>query len=255
MRIDFHTHTFPARIAAPAIKKMQASSHAAAFLDGTGPALTASLQKAGLDRAVVLPVATNPAKVQSMNDLSLRLTGHDGLLYFGCIHPDQPDWRQELDRIAAAGLRGIKLHPVYQGVDFDDVRYLRILERAGELGLIIVIHAGDDIGFPGVVRCSPAMIARACRQVGRIPLVLAHMGGWKNWDEVMELLSDTGVYLALFSAALPAFFLLLSQLLVLARRYRCRSQVALCGLCFGIAALARLWGAAQAAQIYFASIV
>ena len=62
MRIDFHTHTFPARIAAPAIKKMQASSHAAAFLDGTGPALTASLQKAGLDRAVVLPVATNPAK-------------------------------------------------------------------------------------------------------------------------------------------------------------------------------------------------
>ena len=55
MRIDFHTHTFPARIAAPAIKKMQASSHAAAFLDGTGPALTASLQKAGLDRAVVLP--------------------------------------------------------------------------------------------------------------------------------------------------------------------------------------------------------
>ena len=179
MRIDFQTHTFPARIAAPAIKKMQASSHAAAFLDGTGPALMASLQKAGLDRAVVLPVATNPAKVQSMNDLSLR----------------QPDWRQELDRIAAAGLRGIKLHPVYQGVDFDDVRYLRILERAGELGLIIVTHAGDDIGFPGVVRCSPAMIARACRQVGRVPLVLAHMGGWKNWDEVMELLSDTGVYL------------------------------------------------------------
>ena len=195
MRIDFHTHTFPARIAAPSIKKMQASSHAAASLDGTGPALTASLQKAGLDCAVVLPVATNPAKVQSMNDLSLRLSGHDGLLYFGCIHPDQPDWRQELDRIAAAGLRGIKLHPVYQGVDFDDVRYLRILERAGELGLIIVTHAGDDIGFPGVVRCSPAMIARACRQVGRVPLVLAHMGGWKNWDEVMELLPDTGVYL------------------------------------------------------------
>ena len=94
-----------------------------------------------------------------MNDLSLRLTGHDGLLYFGCIHPDQPDWRQELDRIAAAGLRGIKLHPVYQGVDFDDVRYLRILERAGELGLIIVTHAGDDIGFPGVVRCSPATVS------------------------------------------------------------------------------------------------
>ena len=57
MRIDFHTHTFPARIAAPAITKMQASCHAAAFLDGTGPALTAALRKAALDRAGVLPGA------------------------------------------------------------------------------------------------------------------------------------------------------------------------------------------------------
>ena len=92
-------------------------------------------------------------------------------------------------------MKGFKIHPVYQGVDLDDPRYLRILERAGELGLIVVAHAGFDIGYPGVVRCSPEMALRTARQVGPAILVLAHMGGWRSWDEVEALLPETGVYL------------------------------------------------------------
>lgn len=194
MVIDFHTHTFPDRIAAAAIAKMQGDCHSAAFTGGTAAALAASTKDAGIALSVVLPVATNPAKVSAINDASAANT-RENLLYFGCIHPDQPDWKQELDRIAGLGMKGIKLHPVYQGVDLDDKRYLRILERAGELGLIVVTHAGDDIGFPGVVRCSPEMARRAVAQVGNVKLVLAHMGGWRNWEQVADTLADTGVYL------------------------------------------------------------
>lgn len=194
MVIDFHTHTFPERIAAAAIAKMQGDCHSAAFTEGTAPALAASMRSSGIDYSVVLPVATNPAKVASINNASAA-NEQEKLIYFGCIHPDMPDWHAELGRIAAIGLKGIKLHPVYQGVDFDDTRYLRILERAGELGLIVVTHAGDDIGFPGVVRCSPEMIRSATRQVGSIKLVLAHMGGWRNWERVADALADTNVYL------------------------------------------------------------
>ncbi|MEA4934188.1 MAG: amidohydrolase family protein, partial [Lawsonibacter sp.] len=35
----------------------------------------------------------------------------------------------------------------------------------------------------------------AWKQVGPISLILAHMGGWRDWDQVEELLSGTGVYL------------------------------------------------------------
>ena len=42
MIIDFHTHTFPDRIASRAIAGMQANSHAAAFGDGTLAGLRAS---------------------------------------------------------------------------------------------------------------------------------------------------------------------------------------------------------------------
>lgn len=194
MIIDFHTHTFPEKVAAAAIPKMQAASHSKAFTAGTAEALRASMAKAGIDRSVVLPVATNPLKVSAINDLSIAHLGDEALTYFGCIHPEQTDWKEELCRIAKAGLKGIKIHPQYQGADIDDIRYLRIFEQAASLGLWVVTHAGDDIGFPGLVRCAPEMVQNAIAQVGDFPLILAHMGGWKNWDRV-EQLAETKVYL------------------------------------------------------------
>ena len=57
------------------------------------------------------------------------------------------------------------LHPIYQGLDFDDIRYLRILDRCGELGLIVLTHAGRDIGFPLRDHCTPEMTLNALKQV------------------------------------------------------------------------------------------
>ena len=195
MMIDFHTHIFPDRIASRAISGMQASSHAAAFADGTLAGLQTSMAKAGVTHSVVLPVATNPAKLSSMNDAAIALNGKNGIIHFGAVHPLAENWKEELERIAAAGLRGIKIHPHYQGVDIDDIRYLRLLGSAAELGLLTVMHAGLEIGYPGVVRCSPEMTASALKQVGDIPIVLAHMGGWKDWNQVADLLGPTGCML------------------------------------------------------------
>ena len=118
-----------------------------------------------------------------------------GVYSLGCMHPDFDDWQTELSRLARAGVRGIKLHPIYQGVDFDDPRYLRILSRAAELDLFVIIHAGLDVGFPGVVHGSPRMVLRALEEVGPFKLILAHMGGWRCWDEVLNLLPGTGAYI------------------------------------------------------------
>jgi len=196
MIVDIHTHTFPDKIAAATVEKLAALSHTPPFSDGTVSGLASSMALAGIDRSVVLPVATNPRQVSHVNDSSIRLNESGGpVVSFGCMHPDFPHWKEELSRIAAAGIRGIKLHPVYQGVDLDDVRYLRILDRCSQLGLAVLAHAGFDIGYPGAVRCSPAMSLRAVKQVGPVTLILAHMGGWRCWEEAAELLSDTGVYL------------------------------------------------------------
>ena len=195
MIIDFHTHTFPDRIAAAAIRKLELQAHAQAFADGTQNGLLLAMQQAAVDHAVVLPVATNPLKCASMNDTSRALNTHDKLTCFAAIHPDAPDWFEELGRAKAMGFKGVKIHPVYQNVAIDDPRFLRILSRCAELDLIVVMHSGADIGFPGTEMCSPAMLRRAMRQVGPVTLIAAHMGGWRNWQEVPEHLLDTTVYL------------------------------------------------------------
>lgn len=195
MIIDIHTHTFPEKIADIAVKKLSNSGHIPYFSNGTAAGLKVSMQNAGIDYSVVLPVATNPLKLDSMNSVSIEQNGKEGLIYFGAMHPDAPDWQEQLERLAKNKIKGIKIHPVYQNVDIDDIRYLRILNRAAELGLIVLMHAGDDIGFPDVVRCSPKMTANALRQVGDIKIILAHMGGWKNWKEVAGNLANTSAML------------------------------------------------------------
>ena len=198
MVIDIHTHTFPDKLASTTIPKLEGMSHTRAWLDGTAAGLAASMREAEIDVSLVLPVATSPRQVVHVNDSSARINQagpETGIYSFGCMHPDFDGFREELARVKALGMKGIKLHPVYQGVDFDDVRTLRILDRAGELGLAVLTHAGLDIGFPGVVHVSPEMVLRAVEQVGPVTLILAHMGGWRCWDQVEALLDRAPVYL------------------------------------------------------------
>ena len=198
MIIDIHTHTFPDKIAAATLDKLKHLSHTIPFTDGTAAGLAASMARAGVDRSVVMPVATSPRQVPHVNDASARMNelgAQTGVLSFGCMHPDFDGWKEELARVRDLGLKGIKLHPQYQDTDFDDPRYLRILDRCGELGLVVLTHAGLDIGMPGKDNCAPEMVARVLEQVGPVKLVLAHMGGWRQWDRVEALLPGRGVYL------------------------------------------------------------
>ena len=198
MIIDMHTHAFPDKLAPKAIATLRAASRTKPFTDGTVGGLCASMGEARIDLSVVLPVATAARQVPTILDTAIRLReteSQTGVTSFGGIHPDDEHWEADLQRIASAGLRGVKLHPPYQDVDFDDIRYLRILERAGELGLIVVTHAGLDVGVPDDCSAAPEKIRRALHSVGPVRLICAHMGGWRCWQEACELLADTNVYL------------------------------------------------------------
>jgi predicted TIM-barrel fold metal-dependent hydrolase len=60
--------------------------------------------------------------------------------------------------------------------------------------LITVVHAGIDIGLPDPVHCTPKMARRVIDEVHPNHLVLAHMGGWKLWDDVEDLLVGQQVF-------------------------------------------------------------
>lgn len=213
MIIDFHTHTFPGRIAEHALLSLKSKSHTRPFSDGTAAGLIERDREAGIDLAVILPVATEPGQVRGINDKAEELNrkygsagedhsldcGTSAILSFACIHPLMEDADEELRRVKGLGLKGIKIHPVYQGIDIDSKPYLKILETACELGLIVVTHGGWDIGYPGADECLPDKIRRAVKAVDpegkTLKFVAAHMGGWRAWEEVPGQLADTCVYL------------------------------------------------------------
>ena len=198
MIVDIHTHDFPDRIAVDTVRFLSQKAHIHPFDGGTSAHLERYRQEAGIDLSVVLPVATSPRQVRHINEKAAmrnEQTGQTGLLSFACIHPDMEDCRAELKYAAELGLKGVKLHPVYQETDLDDIRFLRIIDCAAQLGMIVITHSGLDIGYPGAVHCSPQMARHVVEEIGDFPFILAHMGGWREWDRAVELLADTRVYL------------------------------------------------------------
>ena len=197
MIIDFHTHTFPDKIAVQTIAYLSEKGKAKPYREGTLSALKASMKKAGIDYCVVLPVATSPKQVDSINRLSFECNGKDGVIYAGAIHPDCDNIEEILDRIKENGLFGLKIHPDYQGVYFDDPKYIRILREAAKRDLTVITHAGVDVGYRDDVHCTPDMVLKVLDELQGIidgKLVLAHMGGCDLPDEVMEKLAGKPVY-------------------------------------------------------------
>lgn len=203
MIIDFHTHVFPEKIAAATIETLEQKADVKASTNGTVDGLLSSMQEAGVDCSVILPVVTSPRQFDKVNryayDINRQCERTDGklpsLISFGGIHPDCEDYKTQLKLLKSMGMKGIKLHPDYQGVDFDDIRYMRIVEYASELNMVVLVHAGIDIGIPNPIRCTPQMSAKVLQETQAPKLVLAHLGGWKMWDEVEEILVGKNVYL------------------------------------------------------------
>ena len=197
MIIDFHTHIFPEKIAGKTIESLENLSGIKASTNGTLEGLLASMERTGVDMSVIMPVATKPSQMESINAYAKEICDmYPGkLISFGGIHPDCEDYKSELNHIKELGLKGIKIHPDYQRVMIDDMRFMNIIEYASELGLVILTHAGIDIGLPEPVHCPPQKMRKVIDKIKPEKMIVAHYGGWKQWQEVYEYLAGENVYL------------------------------------------------------------
>lgn len=196
MLIDFHTHIFPDELAGKVVSKIAENASIRYYTKATKASLLDSMERAKVNMSVVLPVVTKPSQCETVNRTALEINEkyYPRLLSFGGIHPDNENYREILKNLVKSGIKGIKLHPLYQGVAIDDIRNLRVIECACELGMVIVIHAGRDLSFPGDLS-SPERISTMLDRVHPERMVLAHMGSYAQWEEVYNLLCGRGAYL------------------------------------------------------------
>lgn len=188
MLIDFHTHAFPEAIAARAMEKLSYTSGGLCpQTDGTLSSLKEQMALDGVDISVVHAIATNPRQQHNVNSFAIECSHQEGIVAFGSVHPDAPDALEELERLKDAGLKGIKLHPEYQGFYADDSKMKPIYRKISQLGLILLFHAGQDYGFPPPYHCMPQNLLGALKWLDT-PVIAAHWGGAGCGAEVLETL-------------------------------------------------------------------
>ncbi len=195
MIIDFHTHVFPDALAPKAGASLSATAGFPMFSDLTVGGQIEVMREDGIDLAVVLNTVTNTRQVENVNLFAVETAKkHPDLIVFGSVHPRGENPVSVVKRLHADGIRGLKLHPDYLGIPFDDSAYHPILEAAVALDIPVVIHAGWDPVSPQKIHATPQMIKKVLDNFPALKLVCAHMGGMRLWDEVQEVLCGKKVW-------------------------------------------------------------
>ncbi len=194
--IDFHTHAFPDSLAARAIAHLESEANHIwkAKLDGRISSLVASMDAAGVDRSIVCPIATKPEHFEGILKWCLAIRS-DRIVPLASVHPAAADVAGQLAQIAEAGLAGIKLHPMYQDFDLDDLRLDPLYAAATRHKLLVVVHCGHDIAYFGSTQGHPHRLAAVHRKYPELMLVATHLGGFRVWDEVRRHLLGTGMWM------------------------------------------------------------
>lgn len=187
MKIDCHVHAFPDAIAERALDRLVNVAKLPAYTNGTVEDCRRVLRECGVDYGVVLPIATKPTQQESINNWAKEIYSGN-LISFGTIHPDNENYLEEPGRIKELGLKGIKLHPDYQGFFLFEDRLIPFWKRCAELGLPVVIHMGYDPVSPLTHRALPQDLVYIHSIVPDVKIIAAHMGGVYAWEAVYHYL-------------------------------------------------------------------
>ena len=155
------------------------------------------MKEASVDYSVNLPVMTSAEQVEKVNRSLIadkETLAKQGIITFGGMHPEYNDYKKELQHLKESGIPGIKIHPAYQNTDIDDIKFLRIIDCASELGLVVLTHAGIDIGIYNHNYASVKQILSVLDQVHPEKFVLAHMGNWGCWEDVERDLAGHRIF-------------------------------------------------------------
>ncbi len=139
--------------------------------------------------------------------------GRPDFIVFGSVHPLQGGVAQRLDRLKAAGARGVKLHPAVQLMAPDHPKMVEACRLAGERDLPVLFHCGpvDIETAAGRRRSQVVLYEKAIAECPGTTFVLGHSGALQA-DKGIELCRRyPNVWLELASQSLPVIRQILDE--------------------------------------------
>lgn len=209
MLIDFHTHFFPDKIAINTVSYLRRKMIELELIqhpelegeelypictDATYKSTIDVMNRSEVDKFVLLPVATNETQVANVNKYAEKMRS-DNIISFGAVYPYQKDYEYVLEDLKIRGFKGIKLHPEEQNIQIDSPEAIRVMKKAADLGMYIVVHAGEYPGYEAPFHSSPKQFLNAMQEVDGSKIVAAHLGGINMFDDVEKYLVGTDIIL------------------------------------------------------------
>jgi len=125
-------------------------------------------------------LAGDPAAIRANDDAHLALARkHPEMLPVATVHPyDGQAALDEAARVAARGVKVLKLHPHTQKFDAADPRVLALVRKAGELGMVVLFDNANIL--PG----DSERLFNLAIQAPKTKFIFAHIGGmnFRFWN-------------------------------------------------------------------------
>lgn len=159
---------------------------------GTIDNLKRLMDDCGIDKAVCFAPFPDRfqecARTDTPNEwLAKALKNEPDLYGFGTVDFTK-NLRDEVDRIADFGFKGIKMHPPYQEFDIDGEEAFKVYERAEELGLFITFHCGMHWHRLKGVR--PILYDEVGWFFKNLRFSLEHLGGYHFFNESLAVMCN-----------------------------------------------------------------
>jgi len=194
--IDFHTHIFPDRIAKQTMETLATESgHYRPRTDGTLQGLLDSMNRSGISASLVANIATKPTQMVPILNFCKQIKS-DRIHPLISFHPsnDTEEVEEVFGEAHREGIRGVKLHPMYQRFFIDDKYMYGFYELMASFGFFVMFHSGYDIAFPTNKQADIERIKKVADWFKDLTIVCTHVGGWKQWDRIGCLSTCQNVY-------------------------------------------------------------
>jgi predicted TIM-barrel fold metal-dependent hydrolase len=202
--IDFHTHPVLIKEIVDGSEELKHAIRKVFNLQNALQPLETfkrQMKVAGIDKSVLLPIDCSTAhgcKIFSNKQISDLVSSSDFFIGFASVDPLREDAAENLGiAISDLGLKGLKLDPsLQQFYPNDKERAYPVFEKASELEIPVVIHAGMTWAADAMLKYGhPSLIEDVAHDFPTLNIVIAHMGWPWVLDSVALALKYPNIYL------------------------------------------------------------
>jgi uncharacterized protein len=134
----------------------------------------------------------NPAKIRANNDALIALAAkHPNVVPIVTVHPyDGQAAIDELSRVAARGVKVLKIHSHTQRFDASDPRVAALVKHAGDVGITVLMDNANIL--PG----DSERLFNLAVQVPKTKFIFAHIGGmnFRFWNMLALVRTADGFF-------------------------------------------------------------